>query len=105
MTDTLESAASPAEAPAPPKRGGGPRSPEGKRRSRRNALKHGIRSATLLPDDLAALVGRRTEELAAEFQPRTPYEHWLVGQMALASARLDRCAAMMIVDIGRGIER
>ncbi len=55
----------------------------------------------MLPDDLAAIVARRTAEFAAEFQPRSPYEAFLVREMALASARLDRCAEMSIVDIGR----
>ncbi len=103
MTDNLESPAGPAEAPAPaaPRRGGGPKTPDGKLRSRRNALRHGLCSKEVLPDDLAEVVERRTAELVAEFQPRTPYEAFLVRQMALATARLDRCAEMTILDIRR----
>ncbi len=97
------------DGPPPPaiarRRGGGPKTPEGKLRSRRSSLKHGLCSKEVLPDDLAAIVARRTAEFVAEFQPRSPYEQFLVREMALASARLDRCAAMTIVDIGRGIER
>ncbi len=60
---------------------------------------------TLLPDDLAAAVERRTAELVEQFEPRSPYEFWLIRQMALAAARLDRCAEMSIVDLQRGIDR
>ncbi len=107
MTDTLESPAIPAEAPAPaaPKRGGGPRTLTGKAQSRKNSLKHGLCSRVVLPDDLAEAVARRTAEFIAEFQPRSPYEAFLVREMALASARLDRCASMSIVGRDRGIER
>src|SRR5258705_11727021 len=69
------------------KRGGGPRTPEGKEQSKRNALKHGMRAKVLLPDDLAAAVAGRTAELADEFGPGSPYEEGLVGQMAPASPR------------------
>ncbi len=101
MIDPIESPAAPSEAPIAPKRGGGPRTPTGKARSRKNSLKHGLCSKEVLPDDLAAIVARRTEEFIAEFQPRSPYEAFLVREMALASARLDRCAAMSIVGIDR----
>ncbi|MEA2502149.1 MAG: hypothetical protein QOD01_2260, partial [Actinomycetota bacterium] len=33
------------------------------------------------------------------------YEEWLVGQMALASARLDRCAELAIADLRRTVDR
>ncbi len=87
------------------RRGGGPQTPEGRARSARNSLKHGLRAKTLLPHDLAAAVERRTAEFVEQFEPRTRYEVWLVGQMALAAARLDRCAEMSIVDLQRGIDR
>src|SRR5262249_45106293 len=94
----------PAE-PAPKRRGGGPRTPGGKERSKRNSLKHGLRAESLLPDDLADAVATRTEQFADEFQPQTAYEEFLVGQMALASVRLDRCAELSMVDIARTVER
>jgi hypothetical protein len=90
---------------APKKRGGGPRSPEGRERSRRNSLKHGLCSKVVLPNNLGEAVARRTEEFAAEFQPRSSYEEFQVRDMALASARLDLCAEMSIVDRGRVIQR
>src|SRR5258705_9060172 len=108
MIDDLErpEAPGPETPPAPArKRGGGPRTPEGKEQSKRNALKHGMRAKVLLPDDLAAAVAERTAELAGEFLPGSPYEEWLVGQMALASARLDRCAELAIADLRRTVDR
>src|SRR3954453_5689306 len=85
-------------------RGGGPRTPEGRDRSRRNALKHGLCAKVLLPDDLAAAVQSRTAEFSEAFAPGTTYEEWLVGQMGLSAARLDRCAEMAIADLQRVVE-
>src|SRR4051794_38015594 len=63
MNDLLDCPDAPvstvAEAPAR-RRGGGPRTPEGKERSRRNALSHGCRAEVLTPDDLADTVALRT---------------------------------------------
>jgi hypothetical protein len=101
VTDLDDVPALPAETPSTPKRGGGPKTPEGKARSRQNSLKHGLTSKTVLPYDLAEAVARRTEEFMAEFQPRTPYQAFLVRQLALAAARLDRCAEMTIADVRR----
>src|SRR5258707_95790 len=98
--DAPKSEATPAR-----KRGGGPRTPEGKEQSKRNALKHGLRAKVLLPDDLAAAVADRKTQLNGEFEPRSPYEEWLIDQMATATAQLDRCAELAIVDLGRCSER
>jgi hypothetical protein len=96
----------PSEAPAAPrKRGGGPRTPPGRERSRRNSLKHGLCSKVVLTNDLGEKVARRTEEFTADFQPRSPYAAFQVGQMALAAARLDLCAEMTIADVRRVMNR
>jgi hypothetical protein len=105
MIDTTVSHANPTDAAAPRKRGGGPKTPEGRERSRRNSLRHGLCSNEVLPYDLGEAVARRTEELTAEFQPRSPYAALQVGQMALAAAKLDRCAAMTIADVRRVVQR
>jgi transposase-like protein len=79
------------EAPAVPDRpAGGPRSPVGKSRSRRNALQHGLTAQTLLADVLGAdrLQGYHNR-LAAEWQPRSPTEHFLVGELARHAAALE----------------
>jgi hypothetical protein len=90
---------------APKRRGGGPKTPGGKERSRRNAIKHGLRAESLLPDDLADAVAQRTTDFAAEFEPGTAYEEFLVGQMALASIRLERCAELSMIDAARSAQR
>src|SRR4051812_6940200 len=84
------------------KRGGGPRTPEGKERCKRNALKHAMLAEHLLTEELATVVAVRTLEFVAEFVPSTPYETWLVGQIALATAKLDHLENLMIVDHQRG---
>jgi hypothetical protein len=93
--------------PAPPaqKRGGGPRTEQGRLVSRRNALKDGLRAKVLLPDGLEAVIAARTAEFDEQFQPESPYETWLVGEIAQATAKLDRCAELTIIDLERGIDR
>lgn len=107
--DATESHASPTtcttETPLHRRRGGGPKTAEGKERSRRNALKHGLRAKVCVPDELAELVSRRASEFALEFPAKTPYQGWLVSQIALASVQLDRCAALSIEDLQRRVDR
>src|SRR5947209_5440834 len=86
--DPPPAAEAPSAADAPRKRSGGPRTPEGKERSRRSALRHGLRAEVLLPDELVERVARRAEEMAAELKPETPYQHWLVGRAARASVQI-----------------
>lgn len=98
--------AGPAAAPKRSRKGiGGPKTAEGKARSARNAIKHGLRATKLLPEDLEAAVAQRREEMTADLRPETPYQEWLIDQAALAAARLDRCAAMAGLDIQRQVER
>src|SRR4051794_27253033 len=103
MTTVSESTAPPGaeDTSAGKKRGGGPRTAEGRERAKRNALKHGLMAESVLPDDLAEVVAARTVAFNVEFAPATPYERWLVGQMALATAKLDRCAVLKILDLQR----
>jgi hypothetical protein len=100
-----ENETDPTDTPTIPRRGGGPRTAEGKEKSRRNALKHGLCAKVLLPDEMAAAVAQRTEEFADEWEPASPYEDWLVGEIALATTRLDRCAAMALADLRRVMQR
>src|SRR4051794_15852747 len=95
----------PETAPPAKKRGGGPRTEAGRLSSRRNAMRHGMTARVLLPDDLVMVVAARTVELTALFAPASAYEGWLVGEMARATARLDRCAELTMVDLGRTIDR
>ena len=72
----------------------GPRTAEGKERSRANSYQHGMTGAgvVLSPGD-AAEVGRRAEAFRAELEPRGEYQSALARQAAVLSVRLDRCAA------------
>jgi hypothetical protein len=70
---------------------GGPKTEAGKRRSRRSALKHGMRATTLLLDDDGSPESDKFREvrkaLEDEFQPRTTTERMLVEKMVLAILR------------------
>jgi hypothetical protein len=104
-TETVpETEPTPVEAPAR-KRGGGPRTEEGKASSRWNAFKHGMRAKVLMPEDMADAVAARKEELLEEFGRGSDYEHWLMDEMALASTRLERLATLSIADMRRTVDR
>ncbi len=71
-------------------RRGGPRTPEGKARSRANAVKHGMTATTLLPEILRGDrvdVFRRLFE--QELQPRTSLERVVVAELSRHAARLE----------------
>src|SRR4051812_44898799 len=86
---------------APKKRGGGPQTPEGRDRSKRNSAKHGLAAESVFPEELALAIAARTDELTRQFAPKSPYETSLVGEIAKAMAKLDRCAQMTILDLQR----
>ena len=89
----------------PAHRSGGPRTPEGKEQSRRNALKRGLRSKIVFPDDLNVLVEQRIKDFFADFDPKSTYEEMLVRDMAVSSARFERCASLSIADLIRTADR
>jgi hypothetical protein len=69
----------------------GPRTESGKQRSSLNALRHGLtaRSAVLPSEDPAAYENHR-RQFVDEYQPATPTETQLVGELADTSWRLNR---------------
>ena len=70
----------------------GPRTDSGKARSAQNSLKHGLSGAgKFLPDQLAAEVESRKVEFTDRFHPRDSFATFLVGQLALASVRIEHC--------------
>lgn len=72
-------------------RGGGPKTPAGKRRSRENALTHGLTATSLLPEALGEeKIDRHFEALSREWQPQSPTETLLVREMARHAAALER---------------
>src|SRR6185312_178626 len=70
----------------------GPKTPEGKERSRRNALKHGLTGeGVALPDEDAAEVASRFQELQEELLPNGISSRLLLWRFAYLSVRLERC--------------
>ncbi len=82
----------------------GPRTEEGKARSRANALKHGLTGeGVAIPLEDAAEIGRRFEAMRAEFRPRTEMGCYLVRRAALLTVRLERCALQESAAISRNV--
>ena len=78
----------------------GPRSPEGKARSRANALKHGLTgSGIVLPEEDRLRWEGRAESWAEELGARGELDLYLAGRAALASVRLDRCVRAETADL------
>jgi hypothetical protein len=72
----------------------GPRSVEGKRRSARNALKHGLcRTLVCLPSECEATFMTFVGELEQELRPATPLQRLTFNQIASLTWRLDRLPA------------
>jgi hypothetical protein len=70
----------------------GPKTPEGKERSRANSYKHGLTGAgTVLPEREAAEVERRVVAFEEELQPSGEVGQALVRHAATMSVRMERC--------------
>ncbi len=70
----------------------GPRTPEGKERSRGNAFKHGMAGEGIaLPTEDQAEVARVFDQLREELAPVGEVAESLVRRVALLTIRLDRC--------------
>ncbi len=70
---------------------GGPKTPEGKKKSSRNARKHGIFVEALTNDDREELSDLH-ERFAEDLQPTGSVEETLVEKLAVCYLRLQRCA-------------
>ena len=69
----------------------GPRSVEGKLRSSRNALRHGLTARTaVLPTEDPAAYENHCQQFRDEYQPATPTETQLVRELADTAWRLNR---------------
>src|SRR5271166_3304627 len=69
----------------------GPRTPEGKLRSSRNALRHGLTAASpVLPTEDPAAFETHRRQFLDEYQPANPTETHLVHELADTAWRLRR---------------
>ena len=69
----------------------GPKSAEGKSRSRQNAIKHGMRATlAVLPGEDEAAFAWRIDAWTSDLKPRNPVEQYLVDRAVKVSWQLDR---------------
>ena len=84
----------------------GPKTSEGKERSRQNGLKHGMAGAgVVLPEGDLSEVELRGEALTAELAPRSMLGAILVGQMATLSVRMERGARQEEASLATRVRR
>src|SRR5205807_1993923 len=69
----------------------GPKSPEGRDRTRRNALKHGLAAEILLPEEQQAEADRRAASWGPGLGVTDDLSAWLADQVAAESVRIDAC--------------
>ena len=70
----------------------GPKTVEGKHRSRANALKHGMRADVLaLPNEDPAALAARTQAWNEYYQPQSPAAQHLLNECVRATVLADRC--------------
>ncbi len=80
----------------------GPRTHDGKNRSRFNAVKHGMTAKTLvLPDEDADVLQMRVETWIADLQPQNDVEQFLVEQAVHASWKLERADRAEVAQLSR----
>jgi hypothetical protein len=71
----------------------GPKTEEGKQKSRANALKHGLCASVVVAED-AKLVQQRASDWFDALKPQSEFHSWLVDEVAILSIRIDRCERM-----------
>ena len=71
----------------------GPRTAEGKEKSRANALKHGLCASVCAPEDIT-IVQQRSAEFFDTLKPQNEIHVWMVDQAALCSIRIERSQRM-----------
>ncbi len=71
----------------------GPKTAEGKERSRANALKHGLCSSVVVAEDAQA-IAERTEQFFKTLRPQNHYHCWIVTEIALCTLQIDRSERM-----------
>src|SRR5262249_39832715 len=84
-------AADPGGVEAPTKRGGGPRTAQGREQARRNSTDHCLTSTTVFDEALIEEIARCTAEIVDEFQLRSAYKHRQACELGRLTAQLERC--------------
>ena len=82
----------------------GPKSAEGKEKSRRNGWKHGLAAVVVVPEEETAALEAAVAGWSEQIGPVGLVEESLVHQMAAADVRMRRCAGQRDGD-GRGRRR
>ncbi len=67
----------------------GPKTVEGKERSRLNSLKHGLCATVVVPES-PELIRARSLEWRLALKPQNDYHQWMVDEIAVTSLRVDR---------------
>jgi hypothetical protein len=84
----------------------GPKTPEGKARSRQNALKHGLTGdGTVLPPDEVELYHERIDGWTFQEKPKGELDQYLLGCAVLASIRVDRAARLDLAAVAERREQ
>ena len=84
----------------------GPKTPEGKENSRRDALKHGLTGqGVVLPNEDAAEVERRFAAFEDELQPSGETGRTLVRRIATLAIRMDRCVSQETAALSEKVRR
>jgi hypothetical protein len=82
-----------------PKRTGGPKSPEGKAKVSKNAIKHGLSATSLTDERQVALVNQFIKELIQYYKPKSPLEKMYIERIAQTRAKLQKLSEIESVGV------
>jgi hypothetical protein len=68
-------------------------------------VKDSLRSKVVFTPEVSALIVERARVFTEECRPRTEHERMLIGDMAVAKAKLDVCQEQMVLDEDRRMQR